>query len=170
LRGDGSLRLDYRYALEGEFAYHGVTFELPEENMLSLRWLGEGPYRVWQNRQRGNSLGLHENVRREQQPGESWNYPEFDGYFAGVRWAQLATTAGPLTLAGLSPQTYFRIATPRITHPHTTLDFPAGDLSFLHAIPAMGSKGKPSEQAGPASQWAKATGAYEGTVVFRFGE
>jgi hypothetical protein len=170
LRGDGSLRLDFRYALEGEFAYHGVTFDLPEPDMLSLRWLGDGPYRVWQNRVRGTWLGLHENTRRELQPGEAWNYPEFDGYFAGVRWAQLATTAGPLTITGLRPQAFFRVGTPRITHPHTTLDFPAGDLSFVQAIPAMGSKGKPSEQAGPASQWAKATGAYEGSVVFRFGE
>jgi hypothetical protein len=50
LHGDGLLRLDYDYALEGSFVYHGITFDLPEAAMKSLRWLGEGSSRVWQNR------------------------------------------------------------------------------------------------------------------------
>jgi hypothetical protein len=170
LRGDGSLRLDYGYGLEGEFEYHGVTFDHPEEQMTALRWLGEGPARVWQNRMRGTWLGYHETKRTEQQPGEAWIYPEFEGYFAGVRTAQLTTTAGVLTIVNAKPEVFVRVGTPRIDHPSTTIEFPAGNISFVHAIPAIGSKGKPAPQAGPQSQPAKASGRYEGSVVFRFGE
>lgn len=170
LRSDGSLRLDYSYDLEGEYVYHGITFAHAEDQMNSLRWLGEGPTRVWQNRLRGTTLGLHDTTRRDLQPGESWTYPEFDGYFAGVREARLTTAAGPLTVLSPDADTWFRVGTPRISHPTTSPDFPPGDLSWLHAIPAIGSKGKPPEQAGPLSQPAKASGRYAGTLVFRFGE
>jgi hypothetical protein len=168
MRGDGSLQLDYVYALDGDVAYHGLTFDLPETQMEKLTWLGEGPYRVWQNRLRGTTLGVHSTARNDIQPGETWGYPEFQGYFAGLRWARLDTTAGPVTVTSASPAIFLRVGTPRITHPTTTIDFPAGDLSFLHAIPAIGSKSKPAEQAGPQSQWAKASGHYEGSLVFRF--
>lgn len=170
MMGGGLLRLDYAYALEGEFAYYGISFACAREKTASFRWLGEGPYRVWQNRLRGTWLGVHETARHDLQPGESWVYPEFEGYFAGVRWARLATDAGAITVYNPDPSSYVRVGTPRISHVSTTPDFPSGDLSFLQAIPAMGSKGKPAEGAGPHSQWAKATGRYSGTLVFGVGE
>ena len=170
LRGDGSLQLDYAYTLNGDFVYHGITFDHAEEKMNSLRWLGEGPTRVWQNRLRGTNLGVHEIARNDLQPGEAWGYPEFQGCFAGLRWARFDTAVGPFTVLSASPETYLRVGTPRISHPNTTVDFPSGDLSLLHAIPAMGSKFKPAEQAGPEGQWAKAAGRYEGTLTFRFGD
>ena len=170
LSGDGKLRLDYEYALEGSFIYHGIAFDLPEESMKSLHWLGEGPSRVWQNRLQGTWLGIHGNKWHALQPGESFQYPEFEGYFAGVRWAQLDTAAGPLTVVSGDPALYLRVGTPRLSHPNTTADFPAGDLSFLHAIPGMGSKFKTPEVSGPSAQPAKATGTYRGTLVFLPGE
>ncbi len=170
LSGDGALRLDYDYALEGTFIYHGITFDHDEEAMKSLRWLGEGPYRVWQNRLQGTWLGIHENPRHVLQPGESFQYPEFEGFFAGVRWARLDTTAGPLTIVSGQPEAFLRVGTSRISHPNTTVDFPAGDISFLHAIPGMGSKFKTPEVSGPGGEPAKATGTYKGSLVFIPGE
>ncbi|MBI5771167.1 MAG: beta-galactosidase [Verrucomicrobia bacterium] len=170
LHGDGALALEYRYTLDGVFAFHGVTFDLPVAQIESHRWLGEGPARVWQNRLRGPALAVHETPRRELQPGESFVYPEFEGYFAGVRWSRLATAAGPILLSGLGHDAFVRVGTPRISHPNTMADFPAGDLSFVHAIPPMGSKFKTPAESGPSAQFAKATGRYDGTVVFRFGE
>ena len=170
LRADGALQLDYNYNLDGEFIYHGVTFDHPEEQMQSLRWLGEGPYRVWQNRLRGTWLDVHEIVRTDFQPGEAWPFPEFQGCFAGVRWADLRTTNGVITLAPSSPDIYLRVGTPRINHPNTTPDFPAGDLSVLHAIPAIGSKFVTPADTGPLSRPAKAAGTYSGTVVLRFAD
>ena len=168
LSADGALRLDYAYTLNGEFSYHGITFDQPEEQLTSLRWLGEGPYRAWQNRLRGTTLGVHEIARNDIQPGEAWGYPEFQGCFAGLRWARLATTAGSLTVTSAQPDTSLRVGTPRISHINTTVAFPAGDISFLRAIPPIGSKFVTPERTGPASAWAKASGNYADTLTFRF--
>jgi hypothetical protein len=170
MRGDGSLRLDYSYTLDGEFLYHGITFDCPEEQMQSVQWLGEGPYRVWQNRLRGTWLGIHKNSRNEVQHGETWGYPEFQGYFAGLRWAKLETGSGPVTVFSASPELYLRLGTPRIDHQNTTVEFPAGDLSVLHGIPAIGTKFTTPERSGPASHPAKASGTYSGTLVFSLEE
>jgi hypothetical protein len=87
-----------------------------------------------------------------------------------VRWARLETVAGPLRFTLAAPDTslrpYLRIGTPRITHPQTTAEFPAGDISFLHAIAGMGSKFKPPADSGPSALPAKAEGRYQGSVLF----
>jgi hypothetical protein len=169
LQADGALRLDYQYTLEGQYAYYGITFDYPEEQLRSIRWLGDGPYRVWQNRLRGASLGVHEIARNEIQPGESWEYPESQGYFAGLRWARLDGAGGPLWVASAQPDIYLRIGTPRFSLMNTSPDFPAGDLSFLHAIPAIGSKFATPENSGPLSQSSKTSGEHTGSLVFQFG-
>lgn len=38
----------------------GVMFDYPEDKVLSKRWVGDGPYRVWQNRLHGPQLGVWE--------------------------------------------------------------------------------------------------------------
>jgi hypothetical protein len=164
----GELQLDYRYTLNGDFLYHGITFDHPEGQMKSLRRLGEGPNRVWQNRLRGTSLGVHETARTEHNSGKSWSYPEFQGCFAGLRWARLDTDAGPFTITSASPDLYLRTGTPKIDHSNTTVEFPAGDLTFLHAIPAIGTKFSTPEASGPHGHPAKATGEYKGTLSFSF--
>lgn len=168
LSGDGALQLDYDYTLEGDFIHHGITFDHPEESMKSLRWLGDGPYRVWQNRLRGTWLGVHETVYQEDETGAAWNFPEFQGCYSGLRWANLETSAGRLTAESSSQKINLRVGTPRISHGNTTVVFPTGDLSFLHAIPAMGSKFAPPERSGPSSLPAKAKGTYRGTITFSF--
>lgn len=168
LDGHSSLQLEYEYELEGEFLYHGVTFDQPENSLSSVRWLGDGPYRVWQNRRRGSWLGVHENNYHQNQPGESWNYPEFQGYFGGLRWARLQTKAGSFTVHSASPEVYLRVGTPRIDHVMTTVDFPAGDLSFLHAIPAIGSKFITAAHSGPSGMPTKASGPYRGRLTLHF--
>lgn len=169
LAADGSLRLDYQYTVDGNFAYHGVTFDHPEDQIGSFRWRGQGPYRVWQNRLRGTTYGLHEHVRHVIQPGEAFEYPEFEGYFAGVQAVDFATAAGRLSIANETTVNYMRVGTPRVSAATTTVDFPPGEISFVRAIPAIGSKGKPPERAGPASQYARGHGQFGGALVFRFG-
>ncbi len=164
---DGALTLDYSYPLDGPVQYHGVTFDLPESDIASMRWLGEGPFRVWQNRLHGTWLGVHETRYDAQQPGLEWRYPEFQGFYAGVRWARLETRSGGLTVSANGQDGYLRVGTPRVSHVHTTVEFPAGDLSYLHAIPAIGSKFIPSQQLGPSARWATAKGDYKGSLTFR---
>lgn len=168
LHANGDLRLDYGYRLEGAVQYHGITFDHPETALRGTRWLGHGPHRVWKNRLQGTWLGVHELAQFDQQPGTSFRYPESQGYFAGVRWARFDTTTGALQVNAASPEGYLRVGTPRISHGNTTVEFPAGDLSWLHAIPAIGEKFTPTEVLGPASAWPVATGAYSGSLTWRF--
>lgn len=172
LLGDGSLVLDYAYQLEGAVQYHGITFDHDETAQLGMRWLGQGPYRVWKNRLHGSWLGVHEVRHFDQQPGETFGYPESQGFFAGVRWARLDTRAGALLVQpGRQPggaEGYLRVGTPRISHENTTVEFPAGDLSWLHAIPAIGEKFTPTEALGPSAAWSTANGEYQGSLTFRF--
>lgn len=170
LHPDGSLKLDYDYALDGDFIYHGISFDHPEKEMTSLRWLGAGPYRVWQNRLQGTWLGVHEIARHDLQPGDAWGYPEFQGMFAGLHWARLNTTTEPLTVTSSANDLYLRVGTPRINHAFTTVEFPAGDISFLHAIPGIGSKFILPDKSGPSGLPAKASGHYHGTLTFFLGE
>ncbi|QCP14489.1 beta-galactosidase [Pseudoduganella umbonata] len=168
LHADGALRLDYAYRLDGTVQYHGVTFDHAETALRSTRWLGQGPYRVWKNRLHGTWLGVHEVARFDQQPGETFRYPESQGFYAGVRWARLDTAAGALLVSAAQPDGYLRVGTPRISHANTTVEFPAGDLSWLHAIPAIGEKFSGTEVLGPAAAWPVANGEYRGTMTFRF--
>jgi hypothetical protein len=165
LRPDGSLKLDYRYDLSGDYIYHGVTFDHGEDHILSVRSLGEGPYRVWQNRLRGTALGVRDVARHVDGP-EALGYPEFQGYFAGLRWARFNTDAGPWQVTSGTPNLYLRVGTPPLGHSFTSPDFPTGDVSFMSAIPAIGSKFVTPEKSGPASQPAKAAGTYSGSILF----
>jgi hypothetical protein len=169
LQADGALRLDYEYTLTGDYAYYGISFDYPEDQLHTVRWLGNGPYRVWKNRLRGTSLGVHEIARHEIQPGENWSYPESQGYFSGLRWARLETSGGTLVVTSAQPEIYLRVGTPRFSLLNTSPAFPAGDLSFLHAIPPIGSKFVTSEKTGPLSAWNHAAGRQTGSLVFRFG-
>lgn len=162
---DGTLQLDYRYPLEGEFHYHGITFDYPMSGVRSVRTLSQGPFRSWQNRLRGTTLAVHD---RAATPRETRAYPEFEGYFAGLRWARFQGGAGQWLVASADPKVYLRIGTPLIDHANTTAIFPPGDVSFLHAIPAIGSKFVTPANSGPGSQPAKAGGVYDGRLYFKW--
>ena len=172
MAANGDLRLDFGYRLDGVVQYHGITFDHPETALRGMRWLGEGPYRVWKNRLQGTWLGVHEVAQFDQQPGESFRYPESQGFFANVRWARFDTTTGTLRVSSNSHNnataSYLRVGTPRISHANTTVEFPAGDLSWLHAIPAIGEKFTPTEALGPSAAWPVANGAYQGSLTLRF--
>jgi hypothetical protein len=165
LRGDGSLKLDYSYDLTGDYIYHGITFDHREDCMTSVRSLGAGPYRVWQNRLRGAELRVREVERHVDGPG-SLAYPEFQGYFGDLQWARFNTDVGPWAVFNGSAGVFLRIGTPQLSHINTSPDFPSGDVSFLWAIPAMGSKFVTPERSGPVSQPAKAVGTYTGSLLF----
>ena len=57
---DGSVRLDYEYAYDGEVDLLGVGFDLPAGGVSSKTWLGRGPYRVYRNRMEGVVFDLHD--------------------------------------------------------------------------------------------------------------
>jgi hypothetical protein len=165
----GRLRLEYQYEAGGAIPYAGVTFDYPEANVKSKRWLGPGPFRVYANRLEGGTLNVWQNDYNDSVTGQTWQYPEFKGYFLGVRWMKLETSEGAITIAPHSNDLFLRVLTPTYPDPKlalaTKVAFPPGNISILDRIPPVGAK-----QVKPATQPAMAEGTYGATVDFYFGE
>jgi hypothetical protein len=175
VRDDGWLTLDYELRVPGgPHPFFGVTFDYPAGDVTGARWLGLGPYRVWKNRLDGVELGVWENAANDTVTGESWIYPEFRGFFGDLHWARIATREGPITVLAETPDMFLRLLTPSWPKDprFTAVPFPEGDLSFLHAIPPIGTKFHAAAAYGPASQPSLVnarTGNYRGRVHFAFG-
>lgn len=174
VRGNGWVQLDYTYALDGPQDYFGVGFDYPETDIRAMTWFGDGPYRAWKNRLAGETLGVWQNTYNDTITGASlWKYPEFKGYYADVRWVRFQTTEGPITVVVNQDDLDLQVLTPKFPPPrlagHTAPPFPAAGISFLHAIPPMGSKFAPAASSGPSGQQAVAAGEYHGSVSFYFG-
>jgi len=143
MHGSGWLQLDYEYALPpGDYPFEGVSFTYPENYVLGAKWLGKGPYRVWKNRLQGVGLNVWENPYNDTQTGAApWIYPEFKGYFADVVWLEMNTVEGKFLVASPDPGLYvrrFEFYGLSGVKPFPAL--PVGNLSFLDAIPPLGTK------------------------------
>lgn len=177
IKPDGWVKLEYRYTLTGAQKWLGVTFDYPEANVTGMRWLGQGPYRVWKNRPEGQELAVHYKSANTAITGYQWGYPEFRGYHGQLHWAQLATTQQPITVATGTQDLFLRALTPNLPPSHLSWrtsvfpEFPAGNLSLLHAVNAIGNKFQSpgATTTGPSSADTNATGLYEGEVEFFFG-
>ncbi len=174
VNGNGWIDCQYTYAAEGTNDFIGVIFDYPENLVKHKRWLGDGPFRVWQNRLRGVTLGVWENDYNDTLTGyRDWIYPEFKGFFAHVRWLQLETDEGLITVINHGGTLYTQVLTPDF--PPAKLvgkafaPVPAGGLGFLDAIPPIGSKFKEATFGGPQGQPYIAHGDYSGSLSFYFG-
>lgn len=167
----GWVELSYRYSLSGDQDYLGITFDYPENHVLCKKWLGEGPYRVWKNRMRGTQLNVWQQDYNNAKPGLEWEYPEFKGCFSDLFWATLTTQQGDITVVTDTDDLYLRLFTPQYGNnpTNTAPAFPDGNISFLHGIPAIGTKFHPATSLGPESQKNQASGTYEGMLYFYFG-
>ncbi len=175
LYNDGWLQCDYTYTATGTNDYFGVLFDYPENLVKHKRWLGDGPYRVWKNRLRGVTLGVWENDYNNTLTGwRDWIYPEFKGFFANVRWLQLDTTEGLITVVNNSHVPFVQVLTPEFPPTNlvakTFVPVPKCGLGFLDAIPAIGSKFKDATFTGPQGQPSVGRGEYSGSVSFYFGK
>ena len=169
----GWLKLDY--AVDPAVATNlvGVALDYPEEKMLKKTWLGDGPYRVWRNRLKGQTFGVWETGYNTTETGyKDWVYPEFAGYFANVRWLKLTTTEGTLTLMIPDAKTFVRVGTPKFPPiklaGKTVVPMPPGNLAILRDIPPMGSKFATAAQSGPEASTPLVNAPYQGTVYFHF--
>ncbi|KAA3658248.1 MAG: beta-galactosidase, partial [Calditrichaeota bacterium] len=135
--------------------YKGITFSFPEPEVAGKKWLGDGPYRVWRNRMKGTRFQVWENDYNNTITGESgFVYPEFKGFFSNLYWAKVkGKNNNGFTVYCHSPHTYLRMFTPdQPAAPKrgaTVKNFPAGDISFVKNIPAIGSKFQEAELMGP---------------------
>ncbi len=175
----GWLRLSYSFEAAGAKDFFGMRFDLAEEKVEKLRWLGDGPARVWQNRLRGGTLGLWEKA-----PDAA---TRLAGYYSGVVWAEFATAEHRLLIAFESSipteagqrdemsrqrranDLYLGLFSPDF--PEDARDavaaVPPGGVSLLHGISAIGTKFHPPADLGPQSRRAVASGRYHGVVWFK---
>ena len=167
----GWAKLYYRYAISGDQDYLGITFDYPESQVISKTWLGQGPYRVWKNRLKGTQLNVWQQDYNDAKPGREWEYPEFNGCFADMFWVTLNTQQGDINIVTDTEDLYLRLFTPAYgdSPTNTAPAFPAGNISFLHGIPAIGTKFHPATSLGPESQRNQTSGTYEGVLYFYFG-
>ncbi len=175
VNGNGWVDCDYSYSATGTNDFLGVTFDYPENLVQHKRWLGDGPYRVWKNRLEGPTLGVWGNDYNNTITGfRDWVYPEFKGVFAGVRWLQLDTTEGQITVINNNRIPFMQVLTPEF--PPTNLvgkayaTLPKCGLGLLNAIPPIGSKFKTPSAMGPQAQPNIGEGRYSGSVSFYFGK
>lgn len=185
LKPSGWLSIDYVYSITGPQEYFGIGFDYPEANVKSMRFLGKGPAPVYQNRLAGGILDVWNrpyNNTVDGDPdylksGERFDYPLFKGFYRGVRWIELITSEGPITAMvdqHRDSPVYVQIFTPK-TPPanlvgQTSVPFPNAGVSFLNAIPAIGSKFGGPKSSGPMGQPAIAKGEYKGHISLYFGK
>jgi hypothetical protein len=185
LRPNGWLSIDYVYAVSGPHEYFGIGFDYPEADVKGMRFLGEGPTPVYQDRLAGGTLDVWKRAYNntidgdpdDLKPGEHFDYPLFKGFYSGVRWLQLSTSEGPITAMvdqNLDSPIYVQVFTPKIPPPNlvgqVAVPFPNAGVSFLHAIPAIGNKFGGPKSMGPMGQPAIAKGEYKGHISLYFGK
>jgi len=172
LFGDGpglTAQLDYEYAFDGVVDILGIQFLSLPDQIRSLRWLGMGPYRVWQNRLQGTTLDVFENKYNDSTPGESWDYPEFKGYFRDLHWAEFETKSGPFTISTTVPRPYLGLFKPK-DGVNGLLDFPDVGIAMLDVIPAMRNKFHTTDEIGPQSKAKEVSGVVKRSIEFKFGD
>jgi len=164
MNASGWLKLDYHYHLTGKVPFMGISFDYPESKVNAMTWLGRGPFRVWKNRLIGPTWDVWQKHYNQTATGypesvDPYDYPEFKGYHADVRWAVLHTDEGDLTFVSDDESLYFRNFSADYADEDNRgvdPDFPKGDISFLDGIapqsnkishvnaPKMGPQGEPN--------------------------
>ena len=165
---DGMATLDYTYNFSGVVDLMGICFDYPEEQVLSKRWLGAGPYRVWQNRIHGTQYNIWENDYNDPIPGETFTYPEFKGYFGSVSWMSIRTKEGTISLTNETPDSYIGVYQPRDGRDRLLYTLPESGISVLNVIPPVRNKVNSTDLCGPSSQPKWVDGPQTGRLVLRF--
>ncbi len=178
--GGGWMKLDYEYSPSGEFDYAGITFSYPEELVTGATLMANGPYHVWKNRLKGTRFGVYKKKYNNTITGESWNYPEFKGYYSNFYGVQVQTRELPITILSATDNLFLHLFTPGTAKYSTRSTgvrgevnppFPEGNISILNGISPIGTKFTRADAEGPQSQKNKYSGeTLKGTLYFRFGD
>lgn len=168
INGDGVVQLDYEYEYNGVVDMAGIYFEYPEEKMKSKKWLGDGPYRVWQNRLKGTTLDIWENDYNDPIPGESFNYPEFKGYFNNWNWVDFTTSEGKIYIENKNSDTYLGVYSPRDGRDALLYTLPQTGIAIFDVIPPVRNKVNATDLIGPSSQPKWLSGITRHTVLLKF--
>ena len=165
---NGTANVDVAYNFNGVVDLMGVMFDYPEEKVLSKKWVGAGPYRVWQNRLHGPQLGLWENDYNDPIPAESFTYPEFKGYFSNVQWMQIKTKDGVNNFMNRTPDAYVGVYQPRDGRDELLYKLPSTGISLMKVIPAVRNKVNTTDLVVPSSQAYWASGVHHASFTLKF--
>lgn len=155
ITANGRVGLEVAYSPESRTEIAGITFSYPEDDVRGVKWMGDGPYRVYKNRMRGTTFGQWEKERNNTVTGESgYEYPEFAGYHANVYWAKIQSRQSVgFKVYVHTDDVFLRLLTPQAPRDpaRTAMGYPDGDISFLNVINAIGTKFKSAQHFGPQS-------------------
>jgi hypothetical protein len=176
----GWLQLDYEYTPKGSMDFSGITFSYPENLVTGAALMANGPYHVWKNRLKGTQFGIYNKKYNNTVTGQSWDYPEFKGYYSNFYALEIQTKELPITIVSGTSDLFLHLFTPEAAKYSGTRGvsgqvappFPAGNISFLHGISAIGTKFSKPEAEGPQGQKNVYDGkvTLKGRLFLRFGE
>lgn len=174
----GWLQLDYNYRPSGSSDFWGISFNYPDSLVTGAALLGNGPYRVWKNRMRGPLFGLFQKKYNNTVTGESWDYPEFKGFYSNFHAVEIQTKEMPITIVSATDNLFLHLFTPqapRHAAGGVTPPCPKGDISVLHAISAIGTKFSKAESSGPQGARNEyspnsSSPGLSGKLYFKFGD
>lgn len=149
---NGGIDVTCDYNFGGVVDLMCMAFDYPEAKVKSKSWVGNGPYRVWQNREQGPQYGYWHNDYNDPIPGESWDYPEFKGYFANVKWMQIQTGEGNISFSGLTGDEHIGVYTPRDGRDELLYTLPQTGLAIYKVIPSVRNKVNTTDLNGPSAQ------------------
>lgn len=150
----GWVQLQVNYFPAAYFTnFAGINFSFPEKEIQSVTYMGDGPYRVWKNRLKGNQFGVWNKTYNNTETGEAlWIYPEFKGYHSNFYSGYFFTKTNRFTVVTENEGLFLRLFTPAWKtdqwHNYEPL-FPTGDISFMQGISSIGSKTQRNETTGP---------------------
>ncbi len=157
MQKNGVLQLDYDYRPLDNIEMAGITFDFPEKEIKGAQLFANGPYRVYNNRLKGGALNVWEKEYNDAITGEVWDYPEFKGYYSLFYGMRLICPT-PFEVYSTSEDLFLHLFTPTIQQQYdpkrnyTFPKYPNGNISFMDAIPSVGTKFGEAENFGPQSQ------------------
>jgi hypothetical protein len=173
----GWLKLDFGYSPKGSLDYAGITFPYPENLVTGATLMANGPYRVWKNRLKGTQFGVFNKKYNNTVTGQSWDYPEFKGYYSNFYAVEIQTKESPITIVSATDDMFLHLFTPQTAtnlngvRGGITPAFPSGNISVLHGISPVGTKFSSASEEGPQGEKNNYKNeSLTGTLYFRFGE
>lgn len=172
---DGTVRVNYQYRLNGDYDYAGIAFTYPEKGVTGATLMANGPYRVWKNRLKGPGFGVFEKQYNNTVTGQSWDYPEFKGYYSEFRAVTIHSSEVPdLTIINPVPDLFVQLYKPQQAIHHSRTSDPIAadvDVAVLNLIPPIGTKFSRSADEGPQGEKNHCKNQVViGTVYLRFGK
>ncbi len=104
---------------------------------------------------KGTQFGVFEKKYNNTVTGQSWDFPEFKGYYSNFYAVEIQTKELPITIVSATDDLFLHLFTPatatnlRGVRGGMTPSFPSGDISVLHGISAIGTKFSRADEEGP---------------------